>query len=317
MQRRDFLKKSASGTMAFALSGLVLAPSSAQAADTVVYNFTATEGMKTLIDDVSIFTWSFVDLAGQSGPGSLPSGMVVSEGSTIEVNLTNTLDRAINFTIPGVMGNTPSIVPGDSYTYTFLAPAAGSYIYTDDLNGFLGKAMGLAGPLVVVPADGTQTLYSGGPSFAQQYTLFMSDMDDRLNAAIQAGGTYNINDYEPNYYFANGLSYPDTKDYADTFVTMKVGTDVALRLICAGVIEYPMHFHGYHVNVISRNRILETEVINKDTPLVHPNEAVDVILSVNLAGVYPLHTHYVPGVTANGVYPNPYGGSLILMSATN
>jgi len=317
MQRRDFLKKGATGTMAFALSGLVLAPTSAQAADTVVYNLTATGGMKALIDGASIFTWSFEDSAGQSGPGSISSGMVVSEGSTIEVNLTNNLDRAINFTIPGVMGSTPSIAPGSSYTYTFAAPAAGSYMYTDDVNGFIGKAMGLAGPLVVTPVNGTATLYTGGPSFAKQYTLFMSDMDDRLNAAVQAGGTYNINDYEPNYYFANGLSYPDTKDYADTSVTMTVGTDVALRLICAGVIEYPMHFHGYHVNVISRNRVLETEVIDKDTPLVRPNEAVDVILPVLQAGAYPLHTHYVPGVTANGVYPNPYGGSLIIMSASN
>ena len=41
----------------------------------------------------------------------------------------------------------------------------------------------------------------------------------------------------------------------------------------------------------------------------------DVILPVAQPGVYPLHTHFVPGVTANGVYLNPYGGALIVMSA--
>jgi hypothetical protein len=73
-----------------------------------------------------------------------------------------------------------------------------------------------------------------------------------------------------------------------------------------------MHFHGYHVNVATRNRVVETSVIEKDTVQVEIGACVDVILPVVQTGVYPLHTHYVPGVTANGSYAN---GGLILMSA--
>lgn len=36
MQRRDFLRKGAGSTMAFALSGLVMAPTAAKAATTIV-----------------------------------------------------------------------------------------------------------------------------------------------------------------------------------------------------------------------------------------------------------------------------------------
>ena len=315
MERREFLRKSAGGTMAFALSGLIMSSKDAAAA-TVGYNLTAVGITKTLINGANIFTWNLNDDAGLSGPGSLGSGMIVTEGDTVSVTITNNLDRDINFVVQGVTAGTPSVAPGSSKTYQFTAPAAGTYMYTDDVNGFIGKAMGLAGPLIVMPADGSQALTGPSDTFDKQYTMFMSDMDDRLNAAVAAGGTYNITDYEPNYYFANGLIYPDTAYDAETFMTMNVGDDIAVRFINGGVIEYPMHFHGYHVHHKTTNRAAITDVGEKDTVLVRPNQTADVILPVIQSGIYPLHTHYVPGVTANGVYSNPYGGGLILMSAT-
>jgi FtsP/CotA-like multicopper oxidase with cupredoxin domain len=122
--------------------------------------------------------------------------------------------------------------------------------------------------------------------------------------------------YEPNYFFVNGLSYPHTAADGDPLVDMFVGERVAIRFVNTGLITNPMHFHGYHVDVATRNRIPETAVITKDTVLVNVSECVDVILPCNQPGAYPLHTHYVPGVTANGVYVNPYGGALIVMSAS-
>ena len=154
-------------------------------------------------------------------------------------------------------------------------------------------------------------------AFDKQYTLVYSDMDSRLNDAIKNGDvTYDINNYEPNYYFANGLIYPDTKKYDDTLVTMNVGDHVAIRFVIAGQIQYPMHFHGYHVDVIKNNRTLVNDFISRDTVLVKQGTTAEVILPVEMAGAYPLHTHYVPGVTVNGVYANPYGGGLVIMIAS-
>ncbi len=315
MKRRDFLKTSLTGSAAFALTGLtVLTPQRARAA-TVDVNLVAEGTYKTMSDGASVFVWQFRDTNG-TGPGALTSGLVVKEGDSVNVNVTNNLDRPINFVIPGVLSGTPSVAPGASATYSFTAPAAGSYFYTDSVNGEIGKAMGLSGPLVVMPADGSNTLYSGGPAFDRQYTLVLNELDDRLNAAIANGGTYDMANYEPNYYFANGLSYPNTASDADTVVAMSVGENVAIRFINTGCITYPQHFHGYHVNVISRNRVLETVAIEKDTVQVERDMCVDVILPVVQPGAYPLHTHYVPGVTANGVYLNPAGGALIILSAS-
>ncbi|WJW76372.1 multicopper oxidase domain-containing protein [Thiohalobacter sp. IOR34] len=314
MKRRDFLKASLGGS-AFAFTGLTLLPQRQALAATLDVQLIAEVTSKTLVDGNSVPVWQFRDPNG-SGPGVLGSGLVVKEGDTVNITLSNNLDRAINFVIPGVLSGTAAVAPGSSRSYSFTAPAAGSYFYTDDVNGEIGRAMGLAGPLVVMPADGSNSLYSGGPAFDRQYTLVLHEMDDRLNAAVGNGGSYDMANYEPNYYFVNGLSYPNTASDSDTLVAMNVGENVAIRFINTGCISYPQHFHGYHVKVISRNRVLETTVIDKDTTQVERGMCTDVILPVAQPGAYPLHTHYVPGVTANGVYVYPYGGALIVLAAS-
>jgi len=314
MKRREFLKAGLTGAVAFTLSGLTfMAPRKSPAA---ALNFTlvAEDGFKTMIDGTDIYVWQFNDPDG-AGPGELTSGLLVREGDWVNVTVVNNLYRRINFIIPGVLDNSAAVSPGGSHTYSFTAPAAGSYMYYDSFRGKIGRAMGLSGPLVVMPADGSQTLYSGGPGFDRQYTLVLNELDDRLNAAVYNRQRYDMADYEPNYFFVNGLSYPQTTADDDTLVAMRVGEDVAIRFINTGLITSPQHFHGYHVDVASRDAIPETSVIEKDTVVVDVGECVDLILNAAQPGVYPLHTHFVPGVTANGTYLNPYGGALVVMRA--
>jgi FtsP/CotA-like multicopper oxidase with cupredoxin domain len=261
MKRREFLKASGAGltsTAVFGLSGLITSCTS-DSEDTPVVDpsvnpevnpsvinidLTAEGTTKTLVDGASVFVWQFNDAIG-TGPGALTSGLLIHEGDTVNVTLTNMLDREIRFSIAGVsMSTTDSVGVGDTLTYSFTAPTAGSYMYSDDINGELGRAMGLAGPMVVMPADGSDTLYSSGPAFDRQYTMFMSELDDRLNAAVEAGGNYDMDDYEPNYFFANGLSFPDTTTGGDTKIDMNVGEDVAIRFINGGAITYPLIIHG-------------------------------------------------------------------------
>ena len=314
MKRRDFLKVSVTSAAAFALSGLTfMAPRRAEASELDI-TLVAKSAFKTMIDGKEIHVWQFNDPAG-TGPGELTSGLLVQEGDAVNVNIENNLYLPINFVIPGVLEDSPAVLPGNSHTYSFTAPAAGSYMYCDDFNGETGRAMGLSGPLVVMPKDSSNSLYSGGPAFDRQYTLVLNELDDRLNEAVYNGQPYDMADYEPNYFFVNGLSYPETAKDEDTLVAMGLGEDVAIRFINTGLIISPQHFHGYHVNVACRNGIPETTVIEKDTVAIDPGECVDVILPVTQPGIFPLHNHFVPGVTANGIYLNPYGGALIVMNA--
>ena len=325
MKRRDFLKASVASAAYFSVSGLTLPPRTAQAAlanldGFVTVDLVAEVAQKTVATattgatrDVNVPVWQFRDMAAP-GPGRLTSGLQVRAGDVLTVNLTNSLDRPVNFVVPGLfpgpLETSPAVPPGGSATYTFRPTATGSYFYTDDVNGKIGQAMGLSGPLVVLPRGITNSVVVGGSEFSKQYTLMLSEMDSRLNTDIAAGRSFDMANYEPNYFFINGMSYPLTVSDPSTFINMKLNDLVAIRFINAGFIYYPMHFHGYHVNVVLRNRAKEAVVVSKDTVLVSVGECVDTELNVNQVGDYPMHSHYLPAVTANGVYP--YGNMLLM-----
>ena len=315
MNRRDFLKAGLGGAAAFSMPVLPRLRPEQGLGTTFDIDLVAEAVSKQMVDGASVPIWRLRDPAA-TGPGALTSGFMAQEGDSFNVTLQNDLDRPINFVVPGVLSGTPQVAPGNSQLYSFAAPAAGSYFYTDGVNGEIGRSMGLTGPLVIMPEDGSNRLYAGGPTFDRQYTLALSELDDRLNQQVAAGGSYDMNNYEPNYFFVNGLSYPDTASDPDTLLASTQGEDVAIRFINTGAITNPMHFHGYHCQVATRNRVPEIQVVEKDTTLVRIGECVDVILPIDQPGTFPLHTHYVPGVTANGVYTNPYGGALLLISAT-
>jgi FtsP/CotA-like multicopper oxidase with cupredoxin domain len=314
MNRRTFVKNVAVTAGFFGFSGLTTFIPRRSLASNLTISLAAEASSKTMVDGTELTVWQFRDLHG-FGPGQLGAGIVIREGEPVDITLSNDLDRDVDLRIPGVLSDGPSIAPGSSHSYTFTAPPAGTYLFHDGINGDLGRAMGLAGPMIVIPAEGENYLYTDGPTFDRQYTLVLHELDDRVNRAVASGGDFDMADYEPNYFFVNGLSYPNTTADDETLIAMKVGERVALRFVNAGLITNPMHFHGYHVEVATRNRQVETAVIDKDTVLVDVDECVDVILPCNQPGAYPLHTHYVPGVTSNGVYVNPYGGALLVMSA--
>ena len=314
--RRNILKAGVASSAFFSLAGLTVFSSRAKAA-TITYNFVAETYTKTLVDDSTIYAWRFRDTDGNTGPGDLLARIIAQEGDTIVINLTNNLDTAIKFDIPGALENQSLLSANSSTTFNFSAPSAGSYLFRDNIVEEYSQALGLMGPMVIMPNNGTQSLYAGGPTFDRQYTLLINDFDDRMNADVASGVSYNLDNFEPNYYFVNGLSYPDTSTDPDTKVSMLLGEDVAIRFINGGLLTHSMHFHGYHVRVIRRNRIPETDIIDKDTVVVNPGECVDIILPVTQIGKFPLHTHYIPAVTFNGAYVNPVGGALLILEATS
>ena len=312
MDRREFPQAGVYGATLFTASGLIPAVSRQARAATVNMHLTAAAATKTLIDGSTTTVWQFTGDAGAVGPGALGAGLVLQAGDDVTLTLSNNLPQAINLLIPGVLSNTSTCAPGSSASYAFTAPAAGTYFLCDGLSGELGRAMQLFAPLVVLPANGANILTPGDNPFDQQYTLVLSELDTRLNDAIAAGQTYDLAAYEPNYFFVNGLSYPDTVSNLQTAVAMQVGQTIALRFVNCGLIYQPMHFHGYHVQVKNRNRVAEISVVDKDSVAIQPAACVDLLLPVTQPGMYHIHSHFLPAVTANGVYPN---GALIAMTA--
>lgn len=309
MRRREFLKTSVLGAAYFSLSGLTLTALPTAEAAMLSVNLVAELVQKTLVDNTIIPIWQFRDIT-SPGPGNLASGIQARVGDTITINLSNTLDRPISFHVPGLLDAPAAIAPGASGTYVLNPTVPGSYIFVDGENGVIGRSMGLFGPFVILPAGSVNALTATLTRFVKQFSLVLSELDSRLNSAIATGAAFDVATYKPNYFFINGLSYPNTTTDPSTFLDMSLGEWVAIRLMNAGSIMYPMHFHGYHVNVTLRNRQIESHFIEKDTVLVRVGECVDTMLLVNQVGDYPIHSHYLPAVTANGTYPK---GNMLLM----
>ncbi|MCA9003027.1 MAG: multicopper oxidase domain-containing protein, partial [Planctomycetes bacterium] len=109
----------------------------------------------------------------------------------------------------------------------------------------------------------------------------------------------------------NGLTYPGTASDPSTYVTGNLGDRILIRMGNLGRMRQSVHFHGYHPEVVARNSVPEAILGSKDTFPLPSSHTVDVILTANQAGTYPLHPHSLTAVTENGLYP---GGQLTLIT---
>ena len=147
------------------------------------FALTAQDGYLNQPDGSSVYSWgygcatappaaSFLpqpggnNLAGANCPTMQIPGpsMIVTEGQTVTVTLTNNLPAAAGNTsilFPGFQvsatGGTAGLMtqeapPGGSVTYTFVASAPGTHAYYSGTQGDLQIEMGLYGAVVVIPA---------------------------------------------------------------------------------------------------------------------------------------------------------------------
>ncbi len=204
--------------------GLLLTASMAQAAapgisgnsvanSTSTFNLTAQTARLTQPDGQSIYSWGYGCVA-NSAPTFMPKAiatgfcstmqvpgptLIVTEGDTVTVSLTNNLPAAAGntsilfpgFTVTAVNGVqgllTQEAAPGTTITYTFTATSPGTRAYYSGTQSDLQIEMGLYGAIIVLPktpvADGRckDTLAPVGANAAAQ--AFWQESDFRLSTS--------------------------------------------------------------------------------------------------------------------------------------
>ncbi|MBI3562980.1 MAG: multicopper oxidase domain-containing protein [Gammaproteobacteria bacterium] len=178
--------------------------------------------------------------------------LIVSEGSTVSITLTNALPAAIGNTsivfagmtvtsLGGVDGlTTKEAAPGIPVTYTFTATKPGTYAYYSGSQPDVQVAMGLYGAIVVLPSAPPtctshikpgETAFGLAPAaydhpdtcYDREYLFQFSEIDTRLNdqvlAAVQAcpaapcpALSVKTEPSQPQYFLINGRSMPDVMD---------------------------------------------------------------------------------------------------------
>ena len=198
-------------------------------------------------DGNSAYAWGYSNGA---NPMQYPGPtLIVNQGDTVTINLTNTLPTPVSMVFPGQQGVTASCTPAASCvdglltknlaagttaapsgtaTYSFSASQPGTYMYHSGTNPSLQVDMGLVGTIVVRPnvADPAHQAYTQtGTSFDREFLFLLSEMDaalhDRMSYLVQTqrqlGLTppYDFSSIDTSAFYAtlwfiNGRNSPDT-----------------------------------------------------------------------------------------------------------
>jgi FtsP/CotA-like multicopper oxidase with cupredoxin domain len=221
----------------------------------------ASDAFTSQPDGASIYSWGYGcdpaaapaflprQLAGNCQAMQLPGPtLIVTEGQTVTVTLTNTLPPAAGntsvvfpgfavTTSGGVAGlYTQEAAPGGSVTYSFTATTPGTHAYHSGTQADLQIEMGLFGAVVVLPATppascattgeyalAASAYDNAGTCYDREYLFQLSEMDSRIHdaalAQVKACATapcpqvvVNTEPYHPNYFLINGRSMPDDMD---------------------------------------------------------------------------------------------------------
>ena len=196
--------------------------------------------------------WGFSS-TGVAGSASAPGPvLVVNQGDAVSITLHNGLAEPMSLAFPGQPSSafSPGLstdaaetgtAPGGATTYTFSAARAGTFLYEagHTAGGSRQVAMGLAGALIVLPADGTAYGSPAGypaTSYDDDAVVVLSELDPALNAAP---GTFEMRNFHPAYRLINGKPYPSTDP-----ISTDQGHKVLLRYVNAGSQTHSMSLLG-------------------------------------------------------------------------
>jgi FtsP/CotA-like multicopper oxidase with cupredoxin domain len=195
--------------------------------------------------------WGF-SRTGVAGSATAPGPLiVVHQGDQLSLNLHNQVPgESVSLALPGQPASSLVGTPGDDTTgvatgaskvYTFTAGRPGTFVYEagHTADGSRQVAMGLAGALVVLPADGSAYGATAGypaTTYDDDAVLVLSEIDPRLNAAP---ATFDMRDFRPAYRLINGKPFPETDP-----ISTGQGRTVLLRYANVGSQTHAMSVLG-------------------------------------------------------------------------
>lgn len=229
-----------------------------------------------------------------------------TEGDTVRITFKNELKEptAIHFHgihLPNAMDGVPPLTqdpiqPGKSFTYEFVAPHAGTYMYHSHLNSIAQIDAGMYGAVIIDPQN-----REGEPKFDKDEVWMLgawTGMDAGAKMDGMKGMDHNRGDMGYIYFTINGKAFPLVKP-----LTVKKGNVVRLRLINISNLVHPMHLHGHDFRVIAKDGhpVKDPQVMN--TLTLAPGEIYDIAFIADNPGQWVFHCHQLHHTVNNGVEP--------------
>lgn len=205
--------------------------------------------------------------------------LTVVEGDRVRATFRNNLKEStgVHFhgqRLPNAMDGVPlitqdPIMPGESFTYEFVARTSGSHMYHSHHNATDQVGRGLLGAFIVEPRDP-----------AKRYDQLYGATQDIVWISNDTLGGFTI----------NGRGFPATAP-----IVARLGEKIVIRFMNEGVMMHPWHLHGMPMRVIARDGYpLGLASFTCDTLGVNPGERWDVLVECDEPGAWAFHCHVLP-----------------------
>lgn len=108
--------------------------------------------------------------------------------------------------------------------------------------------------------------------------------------------------YRPLVFAINGVVDPMSMS-AGAMIMGSVGDTITISIVNNGNMIHPLHFHGYHVEIIQSTHQLDRIGWKKDSFPVFVKEGMTLRLVPHQPGEFPVHNHNLVATLFNNAYP--------------
>lgn len=270
-------------------------------------------GRQIMADGTSIRTWFFG--SGFNGNRTVPGPVIEGiEGETVQVTLRSDMPHSIhlhgldvdqaNDGVPSTSGYVSRMRNGgmmnfgrvnnytnlgSPFTYTFIAPHAGTYMYHCHVDTVLHVEMGMYGTVIIRPADGsTDVAWAGGPFFDKEYIWHLHTFDSSWHSGmggmgrmVSGPGTVR---HRPDYFMINGRDGNNTLIDPATAIEAGPGQQVLIRLNNVGYQPVVVQLGGVEFDVIASDGRPLAQGLRTTSQLIAPGERYDLLLTMPMSG---------------------------------
>ena len=252
-------------------------------------------GSETLADGTSLRSWYFTNGGGFNGDRTVPSPVIeANEGEQVEITLSSMMPHTIhlhgldvdqqNDGVP-----TTSFVVQGSYTYTFTAPHAGTYMYHCHVDTNKHFEMGMFGTIIIRPSNGdTGVIWTGGPAFDKEYIWQLTTYDSTWHSGMggMGGGGSNLARYRPDYFMINGKDGANANNDSTTAITAGAGQRVLVRVNGTSYMPGIVRLGGLSFEVVASDGRPLAQPYTATELFCAAGERYDIILTMPSAGQY-------------------------------
>jgi len=254
--------------------------------------------------------------------GQSPGPVIrATEGDDVEIVVVNRMAQPTSIHWHGIplafamdgaaMISQPPIAPGDQFTYRWIAPQAGTYMYHSHYHDL--EQISVVGMIVIDPQRPGHA-----PRYDRDVPIMISSLPWEQSRDIEAQAVLGNSMMMPSmavnpkadpipdmgdsmdrmdmveYWCFNGKTFPATEP-----IDVKPGSVVRVRLGNLTAMTHPIHMHGHWFRWIAQdgNPLPEPQILN--TVAVNPGQTIDIDFVANNPGVWPFHCHIVAHMVDN------------------